>query len=105
MHNFNLFPRSTIANIFNGEYDKRLKELSSDVCAMQNIAKFEKLPTLAVTDKLFTLLRNRVAFVKGVLCTLLLVWVSVKTCGFLSFYISIYFINKIISHWSDYLAH
>ena len=35
MHNFNLFPRSTIPNIFNDEYDKRLKELSSDVCVIR----------------------------------------------------------------------
>ncbi|KAI0224701.1 Bifunctional apoptosis regulator [Lamellibrachia satsuma] len=68
--NVNTVLRSTIMNVFNGEYDKRLKELSSDICAMQNIAKFEKLPTLPVTDKLFTLLRNRVAFVKGVVWSL-----------------------------------
>ena len=83
IHNFNLFPRLAIMNICNEEYDKRLQELRSDVSALQNIAKFEKLPTPAVTTELFAVLRNKVAFIKGILYTLLFVGVSVKMCSYL----------------------
>ena len=87
IHNFNLFPRLAIMNICKEKYDTRLQELRSDDSAMQNIAMFEKLPTPAVTTEL---LRNKVAFIKGVLYTLLFVAVSVKICS-LTFRINFFY--------------